>query len=228
MSLSIVQQVARAFPELLETNLGSTCWTHTVYVIDRLRKTGHSAYHICKTRGEGQYTPPGFEPREITGFDGKKYLCTGVSHDAIWCDGLQFDTLAKANDSETPLFESDGRPMIAVPTWNAIPKEYWRPNNPPLLPLGDEPPVPQPKPARIPSYAELGDDAFFRASIGVPLQADMALAGQLLNDGSSVWFSRTTYEILAESFIAGHVVDPAPIVKKYRNQWRAILGLPPL
>jgi hypothetical protein len=85
-----------------------------------------------------------------------------------------------------------------------------------------------PLPPRIPSYGELGDDAFFRASIGVPLQADMLVAGQPLNDGSSVWFSRTTYEILTEALKAGHMIDTAPIVRKYRNQWRAILGLPPL
>jgi len=27
---------------------------------------------------------------------------------------------------------------------------------------------------------------------------------------------------------AGRVIDAAPIVRKYRNQWRASLGLPPL
>jgi hypothetical protein len=56
----------------------------------------------------------------------------------------------------------------------------------------------------------------------------MLLKGQQLNDGSSVWFSRTTYEILAESMKAGHLIDAAPILRKYRNQWRAILGLPPV
>ena len=88
--------------------------------------------------------------------------------------------------------------------------------------------APAPRPPYIPSYGQLGDDAFFRTQIGVPLQADMALAGQTLNDGSSVWFSRTTYEILAESLKAGRQIDAAPIVRKYRNQWRAILGLPPI
>jgi len=88
--------------------------------------------------------------------------------------------------------------------------------------------APAPLPPYVPSYAQLGDDAFFRTQIGVPLEADMRLAGQPLNDGSSVWFSRTTYEILAESMKAGHMIDAAPIVRKYRNQWRAILGLPPV
>lgn len=80
----------------------------------------------------------------------------------------------------------------------------------------------------IPSYGELGDDAFFRAMIGVPLQADMAMAGQPLNDGSSVWFSRSLYEIITEAVKAGHMIDVQPIVRKYRNQWRAILGQPPV
>lgn len=86
-------------------------------------------------------------------------------------------------------------------------------------------PVPQ---IRIPSYGALGDDAFFRNEIGVPLQADMLESGQPLNDGSAVWFSRPIYELLTEAILAGGMVDPAPIVRKYRNQWRAILRLPPV
>ena len=93
--------------------------------------------------------------------------------------------------------------------------------------LGDAAPAPTPAP-RIPSYGELGDDAFFRAQIGVPLQADMAATGQPLNDGSSVWFSRSIYEIVTEAVKAGQMIDAAPIVRKYRNQWRAVLGLPPV
>lgn len=88
--------------------------------------------------------------------------------------------------------------------------------------------APEPMPPFVPSYGELGDDAFFRTQIGAPLQADMQLAGQSLNDGSSVWFSRTTYEILTEALKAGRMIDAAPIVRKYRNQWRAALGLPPV
>jgi hypothetical protein len=93
-----------------------------------------------------------------------------------------------------------------------------------------EAPAPLPPPAalRIPSYGELGDDAFFRTEIGVPLEADMLQAGQQLNEGSSVWFSRTTYDVLTEAIKAGHAIDAAPIVRRHRNQWRAALGLPPV
>ena len=94
--------------------------------------------------------------------------------------------------------------------------------------IGEAAPAPEPPPPFIPSYGELGDDTFFRAKIGVPLQADMQLAGQSLNDGSSVWFARATYEILSEALKAGRMIDAAPIVRKYRNQWRAVLGLPPV
>lgn len=90
-------------------------------------------------------------------------------------------------------------------------------------------PPPPLAPVRLPSYAELGDDAFFRAMVGVPLQADMLMAGQQLNDGSAVWFSRTVYSLMAAFLRAnGQPIDPAAIVKTHRNEWRAILGLPPV
>ena len=80
---------------------------------------------------------------------------------------------------------------------------------------------------RIPSYGELGDDAYFRAMIGVPLHADMTLVGQQLNVGSSVWFSRATYRLMSK-LMSGQPFDPAAEVRIVRNEWRAILGLPPI
>lgn len=98
---------------------------------------------------------------------------------------------------------------------------YLRPSGRP-----PEPPVPA---FRLPSYAELGDDAFFRAMIGVPLEADYLMAGQRLNDGSAVWFSRATYRLMAAFFKAnGQPIDAAGEVRTVRNEWRAILGLPPV
>lgn len=89
------------------------------------------------------------------------------------------------------------------------------------------PPVPQPQPPTMPSYEALGGDAFFRSQIGVPLQADYTLAGQTLNDGSAVWFSRPIYRIL-EAYAKGQTPDTAAIIKSVRAEWRAVLGLPPL
>ncbi|MEY4386603.1 MAG: hypothetical protein RLY20_1886 [Verrucomicrobiota bacterium] len=218
MSLNIVRQVDQQFPALLQQNVAASCYQFVVKVIAALRAQGHQAYHVCKTSGEGQYVPPGFQPRVMKGLDGKDYTITGVSHDALWCDGLQFDTVAQGNDSPDPIG------MPGIPVWNAIPQQYWRPQNPPLVGDGT---TPVPQPPVMPSYEAIGGDSFFRMQIGVPLQADMALAGQALNDGSSVWFSRPIFQIL-ESYAKGQTPDTNAIIKRTRNEWRAILGLPPL
>ena len=145
MSLEIVREVDRKFPNLLQTNTGASCHQFTQHLIEHLRAKNHLAYLMCKTRGEGQYTPFGWQPREVTGLDGKTYICTGVSHDAIWCDGNQFDTIARANDSDDPIFNDDGSRMTGLPVWNAIPPEFWRPQNPPLkqAPVTNQP-IPNP------------------------------------------------------------------------------------
>lgn len=95
-------------------------------------------------------------------------------------------------------------------------------------------PVPPPTP-QIPSYGQLGDDAFFRAMIGVPLFADYLMADAAghpdakPNDGMSVWFSRPIYLLLA-AFMAsnGQPVDVNGIVRRVRNEWREKLRLPPV
>lgn len=216
MSLEIVRSVAQAHPDLLRANLGATCYQHTVYVIEQLRKAGHAAFHVCKTRGEGQYTPPGFQPRTVAGLDGKPYVITGVSHDALWCDGKQYDTLAKANDSDSPIYEPDGSPMIALPVWNEIPQQYWRPNNPPL-PAGPEPtPVPVPPPA--PSFPAYPGDAVFDA-VGDALFADYAHANHPPDAQMGRWFGRVVYDWLAQN---EPTLDAS--IKKHQKEWRALLG----
>ena len=83
--------------------------------------------------------------------------------------------------------------------------------------------------AQVPSYEALGGDAFFRATVGVPLQADMLAAGQQLNEGSSVWFSRAVYRLMVAFLNAkGQPIDPDGEVRMVRNEWRQILGLPPV
>lgn len=245
MSKKIVEDVSRENPDLLPTNLGSTCYRHTVLLVEKLRALGHDAYLMCKSPGEGQYTPPGFVSRPVRGLDGKLYVCSGVSHDAIWCDRKQFDTLASANEHDRPIYRkqqepfwsfnpADGPRIVASPAWNEIAAEHWRNNNPPFVetsgPPIPGPGVPQPPSSIVfPSYGELGDDAFFRQMIGVPLQADMAHAGEALNDGSSVWFSRATYLLLVakmrEKMLGGPAIDPNAIVRDVREEWRAVLKL---
>jgi len=86
-----------------------------------------------------------------------------------------------------------------------------------------------PPAVEVPSYEALGGDAFFRAMVGVPLQADMLAAGQQLNDGSAVWFSRTIHSLMAALVGSnGQPVDVNGIVRRHRNEWRAILGQPPV
>lgn len=70
-----------------------------------------------------------------------------------------------------------------------------------------------------PPYA--GDSVWWE-KLGLPLEADMALAGQTLNAGSSVWFARVGYD----HYVMGMTIDDA--VAKHRAEWRQVLGLPPL
>jgi hypothetical protein len=237
MSLEIVRSVGRDNPTWLPTNLGRTCYAHTVEVVARLRAAGHSASLLCKMEGEGGYTPPGFTPRLVVGLDGKQYLISRVSHDAIWVDGFQYDTLGSANEYDRPIFRrtgdpnwsfdpNDGPQIVASAIWNQIPTAVYRAWNPPLPGVVSEPgPVPPPPPpaVRFPSYSEMGDDHFFRAAIGQPLFEDENLVGEAMNDGSSVWFSRGSHRMIESFFKFGNHAGAPEIVKDLRNQWRAIL-----
>ena len=220
--LEIVRRVASQNPELLQRNLGSTCYRHTQLVLAELNKIDSGWGHVGKTSGEGQYRPPTWVPVPVKSWDNNTYTVTGFSHDAVFNQVAfkQVDTLGGANDSEVPIG------TVASPTWNVIPPQFYRPNNPWMSVDGSVEPAPCPE-LKVPGYEEIGGDVFFRANIGVPLQADMALAGQVLNDGSSVWFSRSCYDVLAAK-IKDPNADVAPILKKHRNDWRRILGLPQL
>lgn len=157
MSLKLVQEVSKENPDLLPQNLGRTCYRHTFLLIEKLRALGHDASFICKSPGEGQYVPPGFETRFVIGLDGKPYACSGVSHDAIWCDGKQFDTIVAANEHDRPIYKipnstdvsfdpASGPQITASTTWDEIPAEKWRNNNPPLTKSATPiPPQTQPK-----------------------------------------------------------------------------------
>lgn len=242
MNLEVVRQVGRDNPTWLPANLGRTCHAHTVELIRRIKAAGHEAWHVCKMEGEGGYTPTGFTPRTVTGLDGKNYLISRLSHDVIFFreNGTstirQFDTLASANEYDRPIYRRNGDPnwsfdpndgpqIQASAVWNEVPSVSWRPWNPPFEGEIAGPGVPPP-PApvvRFPSYAEMGDDAFFRKAIGVPLFEDEQLVGEGMNDGSSVWFSRGTHRMVESFFKTGNHNAAPEIVKDLQNQWRAIL-----
>jgi hypothetical protein len=104
--------------------------------------------HVAKTAGEGQYTPPGFEPRDVNG-----HRITGFSQDAIFhkpshtqidiLSGGQFDKNGDPNPNIDP---------NRVPQWDVIPREHYRPNNPWMapVPISGAEPDPNPKPGPVP------------------------------------------------------------------------------
>jgi hypothetical protein len=227
MSLAITRRVDEQFPILLHQNVNHTCYQFIVKVIAALREQGHQAFHICKTEGEGQFTPPGFQPRTITGLDGKPYRCTGVSHDALWCDGLQFDCIGGGNDAARPIyvgpdgtatFEASGPQIHGTPTWNPIPQEYWRPQNPPFV--ADDAPAPAPARPVYPSYESLGGDEGGK-KITRMLEADYKRAGMRgLDADCGAWQQRVSYD-----FLTGICSTVEESIAKHRAEWCQTLGI---
>lgn len=76
------------------------------------------------------------------------------------------------------------------------------------------PPTPPPASKPYPG------DAFFIEKIGAVLEADYAEAGQRLNAGSAVWFSRTIWRHVNE----GMTMEQS--TAQSRKEWRVALGLP--
>jgi len=250
-----LQEADRRRPELKIINTKESCFELLELT---LALAGPEWSFIGKTSAMdgAAVTPRWFQPREmlLRREDGQQQsvLITGLGMDAAWHvpSGRQIKVIGNSSAND------DTRPEIHGPAnLNSyeIPTKDYRWHNPAIaqhggaaVPMPTPTPAPSPAPQsptsqfRIPSYAELGDDAFFRAQIGVPLQADMTTAGQVLNDGSSVWFSRGTYLLVVaavKAFLNGGSmadVDAPAIVKSVRNEWRANLtkqgatGLPPL
>lgn len=82
---------------------------------------------------------------------------------------------------------------------------------------GCVPPVPAPVPPVGKPYP---GDQFFIEKLGQLLEWDYAEAGQRLNAGSSVWFSRTIWRYVNE----GMSIEQS--VAQSRVEWRKALGLP--
>lgn len=207
MSLEIARQVNAEFPAYLQTNVGESCHWFTIKLIERLRAAGHRAFHVCKTLGEGQYVPHGFQPRTVIGLDGKPYVCTGVSHDAIWCDDKIVDTIASANDGEEPIFNGNGTRLTGTPVWNEVDPQFWRPNNPPLrdAPVVSPPlPPPQVCPHRILPKGEAfmllkALNAFYAAPEGLQRPGGLVLTdleGRSVADMEAIaqWFYQLAIE----------------------------------
>lgn len=210
-------------PDLAQTNTLVSC---AALLKLTLQKAGKDWAFVGKSTGNGMdgsgYPLSPAQDISCVRPDGQAQMVhiDAVSQDACWWlpGGRQVKVIANssANDDPNPAIHG---PAQLTP-YDIDPVNY-RWHNPAIAQSGSAPP-PQP-PQSLPSYEALGGDAYFRSAVGVPLQADMALVGQMLNDGSSVWFSRTIYDILA----AGGV-DKDKIALKHRNEWRALLDLPPV
>ncbi|MEO8680390.1 MAG: hypothetical protein ABI665_15165 [Vicinamibacterales bacterium] len=234
--LPFLQAADRERPDLKSINTAQSCFALLRLT---LAKAGPDWGFVGKTdtMDDGKFTPPDFRPRamRLQRPDGEleTVQIVGLSMDAAWHGPSHRQIKVIANSSAN----DDPRPEIHGPaqlTPYEIDPQWYRWHNPLIAQSfegGD--PVPAPRPLTLPSYEDLGGDAYWRAEIGVPLQADMAIKtplhpeGQTLNDGSTVWISRPIFRIL-HAYLSGQTPDRPAIIRSVRNEWRAVLGLPPL
>ena len=216
MSLEIVRKVNDLHPHHLQKNVGHELDAFLNKLLEHLRAAGHRVFRVCKSPGERQVIPLGFQSRGVIGLDGKRYTCSGVSHDALWVDDKIFDVIGSANNEDAPIYK-DGKQIVGVPVWNAVPEHEWRPNNPPLT---DPITPPKPPPPQYPAYPPTESDV---DGAGVALFADFAPAGQPPNPQMFRFAFRVAF-----SWLTKEVPDLPASVAKHRREWRALLGLPPL
>lgn len=107
------------------------------------------------------------------------------------------------------------QPLVNPLTLGLLPEASFAPTVP-----GCKPPTTDPPPAPKPTPKPYPGDKFFIEQIGQVLEWDYAEAGQRLNAGSSVWFSRTIWRYVNE----GTSIEQS--VAQSRKEWRAALGLP--
>ena len=155
------------------------------------------------------------------GLNGKRGSLTDISYDALNFKGEGTDTDPDNPDNPSgvsTVIDTIGgaggpNPVVA---WFAVTdpksptKARW------IKPCGAIAPPSPPKPVIKPYPG----DAFFVQQIGIVLEADYAEAGQFLNAGSAVWFSRTIWRHVNE----GMTMEQS--TAQSRKEWRAALGLP--
>lgn len=225
MSLETARTIDRRFPVLLQQNVVYTVFQYLEKLKAALEREGRTVFFVGKTSGEGQFVPPGFTARWVTGSDGVQHYITGVSHDALWVDGKQYDTAARANDSDEPITFPDGSHMSAEPAWNEIPERFWRPNNPKIT-LGDpdEPPPPPPPPqpsvlSKGEAYAALQAlNAFYQAPEGLQRPGGLVIPdseGRSVADMQAIaqWF----YQLVIERVSIENVFDQI----RASHEWKA-------
>lgn len=196
------RQADQEMPSRLQTNRNVDCFNHTTRVLQMLTGQGLQAAYVGKTAGEGQYHPPTGFPRQVG-----PWTITGVSHDAIWVEGHQFDLIGGGNDGPEPLG------TIGVPTANEIPAEFHRPNNPPVAyPItgaGTLPPSSHILPKGEAFVFLKALDAFYRAPEG--LQRPDGIGGDM--EAIAQWFY--------QGVIEGKTIEDVKNQIRNSDEWKA-------
>jgi len=215
--IQVSREVDSQHPEWLRYNRVSTVFKFTQEMVKQLKAEGHKVSYVGKTRGEGQFTPPGWQTVVVKGYE-----LSGVSHDALWVDGKQYDFVGQGNDSEEEIFYGDGRHMEGRPVANEIPSQYWRANNPPVDLDGqvtfdpDPPLVPVPVVPAPPKVTPYEGDEFW-TKIGEALWRDYHKRPAELDAGAAMWIGRLAYHIKSE----GKTRDEA--IALQRDNWLVAL-----
>lgn len=240
-----LEQADREHPELKVDNRFASCFT---LLKNTIEKAGPDWAFVGKTSMDGgMYTPPGFQPITMTvpREDGQMVPISiiGLSMDAIWHlpTRKQVKLIANSTANEPGPWEHGPAHLdpYDIDEFNqATGQRQYRWHNPPVLQgalMSGAPqpgqPVPQtPRPAslHLPSYAELGDDAFFSGKIGQALFEDMHANGEEMNAGSAGWIARAVHGCIERFLINGDHRDAPAIVKKVRNEWRQVMNNPAL
>jgi hypothetical protein len=140
----IVQRLASERPDLLQINTHVSIGEFTRLVVAVLAADDPGWGFVGKTAGESQVPLDGL-PREIAG-----WWITGVSHDVIFHQpsNRQVDIVRNATANEPcPLPPPDcWAPGPGEASWDLIPPEFHRPNNPWVPAVVSAPPAPVPPP----------------------------------------------------------------------------------
>lgn len=187
-------------------------------------------------------TPAGFTPFEVelTRHDGQrqKVRIAGVSQDAAWHVPSQRQVKVIAFSAANEPGPWEHGPAKLTPY--TIDPQHYRWHNPPVPQFGNvavppmppgpgpTPSAPQPPAAALADYNGIGGDQLFVNGIGVPLETDMRASGQGLNAGSAAWVARAAFLVMRAFDKNGDHREKDAILKKVRNEWRAVLGQPPV
>lgn len=230
----------RRRPELAQTNTHRTAFELLQLT---LALAGPDWQFIGKTSSmDGMsIAPAGFAAFDTTLMrpDGQSVVVriTGVSHDAAWHVPSQRQVKVIAFSAANEPGPWDHGPAKLTPY--PIDPQHYRWHNPPVpqgfgnvvvppMPQTHTGPIAPPSDMPLADYNGVGGDQFFVAVVGAALESDMKQAGQTMNAGSAAWAARAAFLVVRAFDKHGDHRERDAIVKSVRNEWRALLGQPPL